>query len=35
MLQGASLGQLLPQLATLTAWLVGCFLLALKLFRWR
>jgi ABC-2 type transport system permease protein len=35
MLQGASLVQLLPQLATLTAWLVGCFVLALKLFRWR
>lgn len=35
MLQGANLVQLLPQLATLTAWLVGCFVLALKLFRWR
>ena len=35
MLQGASLVQLGPQLATLGAWLVVCFTLALKLFRWR
>jgi ABC-type polysaccharide/polyol phosphate export permease len=35
MLQGASLAQLAPQLATLSAWLVVCFALALKLFRWR
>ena len=35
MLQGASLAQLAPQLATLGAWLVVCFGLSLKLFRWR
>jgi len=35
MLQGASLIQVGPQLATLGAWLVVCFTLALKLFRWR
>ena len=35
MLQGASLIDLLPQLATLTGWLVVCFAAALKLFRWR
>ncbi|HEY7500502.1 MAG TPA: ABC transporter permease [Vicinamibacterales bacterium] len=35
MLQGATLAQLVPQLATLTGWLVVCFALALKLFRWR
>jgi ABC-2 type transport system permease protein len=35
MLQGASLAQLTPQLATLTAWLGVCFALAMKLFRWR
>jgi ABC-type polysaccharide/polyol phosphate export permease len=35
MLQGASLAQLAPQLATLGGWLVVCFGLALKLFRWR
>jgi ABC-type polysaccharide/polyol phosphate export permease len=35
MLQGASLAQLTPQLATLTGWLTVCFALALKLFRWR
>jgi ABC-2 type transport system permease protein len=35
MLQGAGLIQLAPQLATLGVWLVGCFTLALKLFRWR
>jgi ABC-type multidrug transport system permease subunit len=35
MLQGASLVQIAPQLATLTVWLVVCFGLALKLFRWR
>jgi ABC-type multidrug transport system permease subunit len=35
MLQGATLVQLAPQLATLIAWLVVCFALALKLFRWR
>jgi ABC-type polysaccharide/polyol phosphate export permease len=35
MLQGASLAQLAPQLGTLAAWLVVCFVLALRLFRWR
>jgi ABC-type polysaccharide/polyol phosphate export permease len=35
MLQGAGLVQLAPQLATLTGWLVVCFVLALRLFRWR
>jgi ABC-type polysaccharide/polyol phosphate export permease len=35
MLQGATLFQLAPQLATLAGWLVVCFALALKLFRWR
>jgi ABC-2 type transport system permease protein len=35
MLQGAGLAQLAPQLGVLTAWLVVCFSLALKLFRWR
>jgi ABC-2 type transport system permease protein len=35
MLQGANLVQLTPQLAVLGAWLVVCFVLALKLFRWR
>jgi ABC-type multidrug transport system permease subunit len=35
MLQGASLAQLTPQLAILTGWLIVCFGLALKLFRWR
>ncbi len=35
MLEGASLFQLAPQLATLAVWLVVCFTLALKLFRWR
>ncbi len=35
MLQGAGLLQLLPQLGVLAAWLVVCFTLALKLFRWR
>jgi ABC-type multidrug transport system permease subunit len=35
MLQGAGLVQLAPQLATLMLWLVACFVIALKLFRWR
>jgi len=35
MLQGASLAQLAPQLAVLAAWMLVCFGLALKLFRWR
>jgi ABC-type polysaccharide/polyol phosphate export permease len=35
MLQGAGLVQLAPQLGVLTVWLVVCFALALKLFRWK
>jgi ABC-type multidrug transport system permease subunit len=35
MLQGANLIQLWPQLAVLASWLIVCFVLALKLFRWR
>jgi ABC-type polysaccharide/polyol phosphate export permease len=35
MLQGAGLAQLAPQLGVLSAWLVVCFGLALRLFRWR
>jgi len=35
MLRGANLAQLWPQLAVLSAWLLVCFALALKLFRWR
>jgi ABC-2 type transport system permease protein len=35
MLQGASLAQLSPEFAVLAAWLVVCFPLALRLFRWR
>lgn len=35
MLQGASIVELAPQLATLGVWLVACFALALRLFRWR
>jgi ABC-type multidrug transport system permease subunit len=35
MLQGASLMDVAPQLGVLTGWLVVCFALALRLFRWR
>ena len=35
MLQGAGLGQLMPEIGTLIVWLIVCFALALKLFRWR
>jgi ABC-2 type transport system permease protein len=35
MLQGANLAQMSPQLGVLSAWLIVCFALALKLFRWR
>lgn len=35
MLQGAGFAQLTPEIATLGAWLILCFALALKLFRWR
>jgi ABC-type multidrug transport system permease subunit len=34
-LQGATLAQLTPQIGVLAAWLVVCFPVALKLFRWR
>ncbi len=35
MLQGSSLIELAPELAVLGGWLVVCFVLALRLFRWR
>ncbi len=35
MLQGASLAQVAPQAGILGVWLIVCFVLALKLFRWR
>jgi ABC-type multidrug transport system permease subunit len=35
MLQGATVAQIAPQLGVLVAWLLVCFPLALKLFRWR
>ncbi len=35
MLQGAGLGAVWPELLVLTAWLVVCFPLALRMFRWR
>jgi len=35
MLQGANLAQIAPQVAIIAFWLVVCFALALKLFRWR
>ncbi len=35
MLQGATLTQIAPQLGVLAAWLLVCFPVALKLFRWR
>jgi ABC-2 type transport system permease protein len=35
MLQGANLVQVAPQLATLGGWLIVCFTLALRIFRWR
>jgi ABC-type polysaccharide/polyol phosphate export permease len=35
MLQGTPVSQMGWQLAVIAAWLAGCFLLALKLFRWR
>ena len=35
MLQGAGLPQLWPEMAVLSAWLIVCFTLALKLFRWK
>jgi hypothetical protein len=35
MLQGASLGAVAGELAIAMAWLAVCFVLALKLFRWK
>lgn len=35
MLQGSNLPQLVPQIAVMSLWMVICFTLALKLFRWR
>ena len=35
MLRGAGVGELLPELAVITGWLVISFLLAVRLFRWR
>jgi ABC-type multidrug transport system permease subunit len=35
MLQGTNLWQLSPQIVIIVAWMVICFVLALKLFRWR
>jgi len=35
MLQGANFAQIAPQLGMLGAWLIVCFGLALKMFRWR
>jgi len=35
MLQGATLAEIAPQIGVLAAWLLVCFPIALKLFRWR
>jgi ABC-type multidrug transport system permease subunit len=35
MLEGASLGQIAPELAIVAAWLLLCFALAVKIFRWQ
>ena len=35
MLQGSDLAHMAPQLAVIVSWLVICFALALKMFRWR
>jgi ABC-2 type transport system permease protein len=35
MLQGVGLAHLAPQLAVLSAWMLVCFVIALKIFRWR
>lgn len=35
MLQGATLAEITPQIGVLAAWLLVCFPVALKLFRWR
>jgi len=35
MLEGASLAQVAPELAIVVAWMVGSFVIALKIFRWQ
>jgi ABC-2 type transport system permease protein len=35
MLRGTALGSLGPELLVLVIWMIGCFALALRLFRWR
>lgn len=35
MLEGATLAQVAPELAIVTAWMVGCFAIALRIFRWQ
>jgi ABC-2 type transport system permease protein len=35
MLRGAGVGEVLPELAVISAWLVVSFVLAVRLFRWR
>lgn len=35
MLQGANLAKMTPQVGIILFWLVICFALAVKLFRWR
>lgn len=35
MIEGASLGAVVPRLAVCGAWGIGCFVLALRLFKWR
>jgi ABC-type polysaccharide/polyol phosphate export permease len=35
MLEGAGVAQILPEIGVLSTWMVVCFVLALRLFRWR
>jgi len=35
MLEGASLAQVAPELAIVVAWMVGSFVIALRIFRWQ
>jgi ABC-type polysaccharide/polyol phosphate export permease len=35
MLEGASLAQVAPELAIVIAWMVGTFVIALRIFRWQ
>jgi len=35
MLEGATLVQVAPELAIVAAWMVVCFAIALKIFRWQ